>query len=355
MSQKKKILVFVGVVAAFALTGAARALALAAPPASVSSFPHHYNTPYWKIFYYKENDTARASLFQNWKYIDLLAPQAYAINPEGKLEGSIDPLILDFTRTHGIRMLPLVTNKSFGRAAYQAVLDDPAKQNSAIGAMVTEAKAKGYFGWQIDFEGMDLSYRQKFSNFVKNFSEEMRRNGLESSVAVIAQISEKPSDYPRNLWQKLIGVYDYKSLGESADFVSIMSYDDPNSKGPIAGYTWLSKVLSYSLSVIPAGKISLGIPLYYWRRNATNQKLVAIGGFPQMKNFIRKYRVSYGYSEAEQESYIAYWSGGTKYVIWYEDTKGMEAKISLIKKHKLAGFSAWVLGLEVPGIYKALR
>ncbi len=334
------------------------ALAMVAVPAvaGANSSPYQrLSTSYQKIFYYKENGTSRASLFKNWKYIDVLAPQAYAINSEGKLEGSIGSLTLNFARTHGIKMMPLVTNKAFGKEAFQAVLDDSVKQSSAIAALASEAKAKGYWGWQIDFEGMDSSYRDKFSAFVKNFSDAMRENGLKSSVATVAEVSENPNDYPRNLWQRLIGVYDYKSLGQSADFVSIMSYDDPNSSGPISGYPWLSKVLDYSRSVIPAEKISLGIPLYYWRWNTASDKLMAAGGFSQLKNFIKKYKVYFGYSSSEQESYISYWSGGTKYMIWYEDTEGMAAKIALIKKFKLAGFSAWVLGLEVPGVYKAIK
>ena len=309
---------------------------------------------YLKIFYYKDNAIARASLFKNAKSIDVLAPQAYALNGDGILEGNIDPAVLDFTKKNNIKMMPLVTNKSFGQAGIGAILDDVSKQNAAIKMLIDEAKNKGYWGWQIDFEGMNLSYRDKFSAFIKNFGEQMKNNGLVSSVAVVSEVSEVPSDYPRNLWSRLIGVYDYKAIGESVDFVSLMSYDDPNSVGPISGYSWLARVLRYSMSVIPPEKISLGIPLYYWRWNQNTKKLVAIGGFNQMKNFIRKYRVYFGYSPEEQESFIAYSSGGVKYIIWYEDTKGMAAKIDLIKKYKLNGFSAWVLGLEAPGIYKAI-
>jgi spore germination protein YaaH len=67
----------------------------------------------------------------------------------------------------------------------------------------------------------------------------LQKNNLKLSVAVIAQVSENPDDYPNNLWQRIIGVYDYSRLSFSSDFISIMSYDDPNSIGPVAGYAWL--------------------------------------------------------------------------------------------------------------------
>ena len=49
--------------------------------------------------------------------------------------------------------------------------------------------------------------------------------GLVSSVAVVAQVSENPSDYKAGLWDKVIGAYDYQALGASVDFVSLMSYE----------------------------------------------------------------------------------------------------------------------------------
>ena len=351
--NKLLLIIFCGLIAFTGNIALAGNPGVVPAPAPVS-VPSQKDNSYLRIFYYKDGETARTSLFKNAKSIDVLAPQAYALDGNGILEGSIDPTILNFAKENGIKMMPLVTNKSFGQAGIQSILNDPIKQNAAIKMLVDEGKSKGYWGWQIDFEGMDLSYRDKFSAFVKNFGEQMKNNGLESSVAVVAEVSEVPSDYPRNLWSRLIGVYDYKALGTSVDFISLMSYDDPNSSGPISGYPWLEKVLNYSMSVVPPEKLSLGVPLYYWRWNLNSKKLVAIGGFSQLKNFIHNYHVSFGYSFVQQESYITYTSGGVKYIIWYEDTQGMAAKIALIKKYKLAGFSAWVLGLEVPGIYKVL-
>ena len=73
-------------------------------------------------------------------------------------------------------------------------------------------------------------------------------------MAVIAQISENPADYPKDLWRRIIGVSDYKRLAENSDFISLMSYDDPNSLGPVAGKIWLEKIISHSLTLIPKEK-----------------------------------------------------------------------------------------------------
>jgi len=250
--------------------------------------------------------------------------------------------------------MPLVTNGKFSEAEYKAILNDTSIQDKAINVLVTEAKNFGYLGWQIDFEEMDFSYRDKFSAFVKKAYNIMKQNNLIFSVAVIAKISDNPVDYPNDLWQKTIGVYDYETLSANSDFISLMSYDDPNSIGPVVEYSWLQRVLSYSLKFIPADKLSLGIPLYYWHWNDTTGEKIGAGGREGIYNAFSKHYVTAHYSTKEEAPYLSYWSHANKYIIWYENARSVKKKISLIKKFKLHGFSAWALGLELPSIYGSI-
>lgn len=83
------------------------------------------------------------------------------------------------------------------------------------------------------------------------------------SVAVIARTSENPTDLPEGSWDYYAGVYDYKRIGAAADFISLMSYDDPYSTGPVANIEWFKKTVTYA-QLIPAKKLSVGIPVYGW-------------------------------------------------------------------------------------------
>ena len=143
--------------------------------------------------------------------------------------------------------MPLVVNKGFSSSGVDTFLNDTNAQQQAISALVTEAQTQGYEGYQLDFEQIDASDRFKYDAFVKSFGVAMEAAGLVSSVAVIAQISQDSADYPKNIWQSIVGAYDYPSLASSTDFISLMSYDDPFSKGPVTGYSWLKKVLAYRL------------------------------------------------------------------------------------------------------------
>jgi spore germination protein len=185
--------------------------------------------------------------------------------------------------------------------------------------------------------------------------EEFKKNNLILSIAVIAQVSEKPEDYENNLWQNLIGVYDYKTLAENSDFVSVMAYDDPESRGPVAEMSWLKRALEHSLKLIPASKLSLGIALYYWKWDDKTGKLVETGGRKGINNVLKKYKYVYHYSAKHEVPYLTYKVKGRPYTLWYENAKSVKKKFDLIKKYKLHGFSAWALGLELTNIYPQIR
>lgn len=320
---------------------------------SASAESKSYN--YLRIFYFRDGNLARESLFAHPDSIDILAPQSYSFNSSGKLAGSIKDNILNFAKKHEIKIMPLVTNGNFSQKIYQTILDDATKQDLAINSLIDEAKNKGYLGWQFDFEQIDMSYRNKYSAFVSKAYDILRKNNLILSVAVIAQVSGNPNDYPNDLWQKTIGVYDYSALAANSDFISIMSYDDPESTGPVVEYSWLKRVLDYSLKFIPNEKLSMGIPLYYWQWNAETGARVGIGGRQGIYNVFKKHKVSVNYDPEMEAAFLTYYHRSKQYTIWYENAQSLAKKLELIAQNKLHGFSAWALGLELPSIYKAIK
>ncbi|MDO8523372.1 MAG: glycosyl hydrolase family 18 protein [bacterium] len=310
---------------------------------------------YLRIFYYRNGTTARAAFLKNYKSVDVLAPQSYSLDENGVLKGSVNNTILAFALKNKIKVMPLVTNGVFDRKDGQSILDDMSKKNTAIHDMILEAKKFGYWGWQIDFEQIDVSYRNKFSAFIQKMGRVFKNSGLALSVAVAAQTSQIAADYPDGTWQNMVGVYDYSALAKNADFLTIMSYDDPNSKGPVASLPWTKQVLDYTLQFVSPEKISLGLGLYYWKWNDTKEKLVEIGGYAGMNNVFNKYNYIIGYNKEHEAPFVKYTIKKTPYTLWYENAKSVGKKLDLIKQYGLAGFSAWALGLEVPGIHTIIN
>ncbi len=342
MKLRALLLVFILVSAGFALP----AHATAPTP------PYHYE----RLFYYREGPLAKASFFAHASSIDIFAPQSYKINDDGTLSGTVSQDLLDFAKANQVKVMPLVTNGGFSRAASKAFLGDAKKEQTAINAMLAEARDRGYAGWQFDFEQMDATDKNAYSAFILKAATAFRTQGLVTSVAVISKISDNPKDYKDGLWDNLIGVYDYTALGAAADFISIMSYDAPDSKGPIAPFPWYQSVFTYALAHIPNNKISLGIPTYYWKWNDATQKLTGIGGIEGIENVFATRKVTVTYDTVAESPALHYVdSTGVLSTLWYENARSVAAKVALVTQNHLHGVSFWMLGLELPSIYSSIK
>ncbi len=309
-----------------------------------------------RIFYYRPSIKAFTSLALHPGSLDVLAPQTYGVNADGELSGSIDPQVMAVTLKNQIKVMPLVVNSGFSQSAIHTILDNPAVQDKIIAALIAEGKKNGYWGWQFDFEQMTSDYRDRYSAFIARAYPQFKQNNLILSVAVISKISDNPADYPKDLWNRVIGVYDYAALASSSDFISLMSYDQPQSAGPVAGLSWVEQVVTYSLRFIPAKKLSLGIPFYYWKWDDVTGKLVGIGGYQGIRPILDDgLYLRHGWSEPFATSWVEYIKEGKKYTTWYEDGQSFVEKLKLAQRYGLVGFSAWVLGLEDPAIHRALK
>ncbi|MCX6713074.1 MAG: glycosyl hydrolase family 18 protein [Candidatus Vogelbacteria bacterium] len=309
-----------------------------------------------KIFYYTEGIKSFASFQKNAKNIEVVAPQVYSVDETGELTGGLSAEFLIIARTNRVKIMPLLVNSQFSQDTLHQILDNPTVQDKIITQMIVEAKEFDFIGWQFDFEQMTDEYRDKYSAFARRAYPKFKEAGLQFSVAVIAQYSLNPSDYPRNLWHRVIGAYDYRELGKNSDFLSIMSYDEVDSAGPVASLPWVKKVIRFAIGQVPAHKLSLGVPFYFWKWDQKTGKVVDIGGYGRIAELTNgNQAVKWGWDPELQVPFVDYFNSRKKYRAWYENAKSFSRKVDLASLYNLHGFSAWTLGLEDPGIYQYLR
>lgn len=324
----------------------------ASPLYAAPQAPAHYT----RLFYYTDTPEHKKDFFAHASSVDIFAPQTYSLYKDGSLGSTITPDLISFAKSKGIKIMPLVTNGAFNASTTVSILDDPLKRSTAISSLIVEAQNRGYIGWQFDFEQIPVAYKDDYSNFIRDAAAEFHAARLQISVAVVAKVSDNPSDYKGKLWTNLIGAYDYDALASTTDFISIMSYDDPESTGPVVEFPWLLRVVAYARAHIPPQKISLGIPLYYWKWNDYTGKLIGIGGYEQLAKLFKKYpSAPYYYDPTYEAPSVYYKENGVPYTVWYENARSVAAKVALIKKYNLQGASFWALGLENPSIYQSIR
>jgi spore germination protein YaaH len=309
-----------------------------------------------RIFYYSTLKSNVADFTAHTKGIDIIAPQTYEVTAALTALGTVPEDLAQVAQANGVKIMPLIANHNFSQIVIHNFLTSSTAENTMIAFLVSEAQAKGYIGWQFDFEHMASNDRDSFSAFVEKASVALHARGLILSIAVVARAPGKSSADPSSSFYKnWSGAYDYARLGSAADFLSLMAYDDPNSTGPSAPLPFVKSTLENILASVPPSKISLGIPLFYWGWSISPLKNINAGGTYAM---LDDRRAKYPYFEGLNASYGVPWFiysiAKKSYVIWFENAQSFSLKAALVNIYHLRGFSAWVLGSEDPAIWNIL-
>jgi len=295
-----------------------------------------------------------ASVNQNWEKIDILAPQMHTVSftkNSAKIVGGFGPQLKKTIKDHNLKVMPLVANAGFSQSLMHKLLTSNFEQDRVITGLVYLAKRDKYIGWQFDFENISYLDKDLYSAFVEKTYKSFKKNNLILSVAVISRTTDYEDTKAFKNWG---GVYDYKRLSQSADFLSLMAYDDPNSLGPVASIDFANKALDYVKDKVPANKLSLGVPLYYWKWNADTNTKIGSGLFKNVSAIISGFQHTLDFNENLGVSCLSYAYNNKNYKVWFEDQKSFEVKLNIIKNNNLRGFSAWLIGGEDPAIWNIL-
>ncbi len=310
-----------------------------------------------KLFYFFNNVYGFEYFKKNASAIDTIAPQVYTVDYDLKVKKPTNSQtkILKEAKKKKVDTVPLIVNADFSKILMSDILLSEDAQDEIIEYMIKEADKYDFKGWQFDFENLNHLDRDMYTAFVAKTYKELKKHDLEFSVAVIPR--NKPYD-PLSTNQDWSSGYDFKAIAENSDFVSLMSYDDPYSIGPVASLPFKQKILDYMLTQMPAEKISLGIPLYCWKwDNSINMKVgatthkLANEAYSKGKDKSKRYDKTLG---AEALTYTDK-KFKTQYTIWCESEESIEAKMDLIEDYGLRGFSAWAIGQEPAWLWKTIK
>lgn len=309
-----------------------------------------------RIFYYSTLKSTAADFVAHAADIDIIAPQTYEVTAALTASGTVPADLASAAKASHVKVMPLIANHGFSQPLIHALLASTTAQNSLIASLASLARANGYVGWQFDFEHIAASDRDAYSAFVAKAAAALHADGLILSVAVVARAPGQSSDDPTSdFYKNWSGAYDYAPLASAADFLSFMAYDDPDSTGPSAPLSFVASALSNVLSSVPASKISLGIPLYYWGWSTVPAARITSGGtYSAAMAREDSYPSLSGFNAAYGAPWLIYRIGQKIYMIWYENEQSFAEKAALVNAYHLRGFSAWVLGSEDPGIWSAL-
>ncbi|WP_274362816.1 glycosyl hydrolase family 18 protein [Paenibacillus thermotolerans] len=305
--------------------------------------------------YYSGDRASYESLAANGSYMNDISVKTFTVDSLGNVHGSTPADAVSYARSNGIGAFAAVTNEyneAFDPNIAHSILVDTVLRQKVIDQLVTMAVKNGYSGINLDFENMFAADRGLYSRFVKELTDALHAKGLKLIVSVMA----KTADCADCEWS---GTIDYASLGQHADYVQIMTYEQHGAwgaPGPVAGADWVESVLKYATSLIPAGKILIGLPAYGYDWNVTTGTGHKPVAWKYMPKLLAAVNAVPKWDAASQSPYFSYTAGdGAEHTVWYENAKSIAAKTALVNKYAIAGAAAWCLRLEDAGFWQAVR
>lgn len=306
--------------------------------------------------------------------ISVIAPQVFTMDEQGFVEGEVPSPVLDIARRHHVAVMPLVTNRHFNQPLMHTVLDSPVARARAIRYLLYYALRDGYIGFQFDYENIHYTYRDKFTTFFQEAARCFHRHGLLLSAAVVGKYSDEPDAPAPGGYENWSGVYDYRALGRSADFLSVMAYPQHagfSDPGPLAGVPWVRQIADFSTGKLARRKVSLGIPLYGVEWDAVipplptsvNQTQTSASASAKKWNvhstaysdiLARLPAESPSWDTDNQAHHFVLNRNGSLTEIWYEDADSLRPKLELASRERFIGVSGWVLGREDPRLWSLL-
>lgn len=318
-----------------------------------------------KLFYVIDNEKCFESFKANIGSIDIVGPQAYKFDANGILWGGVDKRVLDLSSQHHVRVMPLLVNAGFDQPAFHTLLTDSSARMRAIASMIRICRENQYFGLQFDFENIHIRDRDLYTDFYRQAAKALHAAGFAISIAVVPRVSENPgpTEYHKWIYEYWRGAYDYKALGEIGDFISLMTYDQHTHRttpGPVAGLRWMEAVIRFVLPVVPAAKISLGIPFYSYRwQPAYQNNQPHVWGrsldYQEARGLADRFGGQWQWDSQDKVSFTYYLNDYINEFLFLEDARSFEAKYELVKKYGFRGISVWRLGHEDPGVWDQLR
>ena len=306
------------------------------------------------LAYETQDDVSSRALKARHGYFNQLAIDCYSVDSQGKIIGSAPTGDLDFARSQKMAIFATMSNfadKDFdGDLAHGIITSGPATQTFLEDALKILA-AERYVGLNLDFESIRSEDRVAFTTFVESISKAMRHAGFLTVISVPAEHKDDPADS----WT---GAFDLKALGSSADLLQVMTYDEngPWGKpGPVAGLDWVEAAIRYTVSVVPARKISLGLPAFAYDWDLSDHLRNRQLDWTEVLPIREKVGGVIHWDAASSSPNFTYTQKGHRHVVWYESEESIGLKARLVATYQLAGISVWALGQENEAFWQAMH
>jgi len=318
--------------------------------------------------YYTGDERSFEAVQDFAEYLTIVSADVYAVEFDGTIVGEDEFGVAAFCKTRGIEVYACVSNYNGdpdvdGFDASLAHATIVTHREAVIAGLLELAEDGGYDGVNVDFENLATSRdieddRAAFTAFIHELAARLHALGLKLAISVPGKTQDSIDDdwsYP----------FDYAALGEDADLLQLMTYDQHgpwSDPGPVSGADWVESCVAYAVSLVDPAKLLIGLPAYgydwdltdsdpaSWTYSATSFSWsgVAASGVAAsgIAALLARPGAIAGWDTASQSPFVTYTERGHWHEAWFENAASLQAKTGLIAEYGLAGLSMWSLGQE---------
>ena len=287
--------------------------------------------------------------------VNVVSPSFFYLDKDGKLNenvGNSGLAYIEWAHSNGYKVWPMISNADAGIKVTSTILNSYTKRQELIQDIVEMCVKYEIDGVNIDFENIYEADKDKYSRFIIELVPRMQEMGLVTSVDVTA-----PDGDPN--WSLC---YDRNVLGDVADYLVFMAYDQYGSSsakaGTTAGYNWvetsLKKIIEYD--EVDTEKIILGMPLFtrIWTIKQDGTVSSNVVNMVDINKSIPA-GVEKQWDDTLKQYYIEYKSGTSTKKMWIEDGTSIAAKVSLVTQYNLGGTACWEKDRETSNVWTIIR
>lgn len=314
------------------------------------------------------NATANGALLtnlKNTKGLTTIAPTWFSLSDtEGNISSLADADYVKQAHQSGLEVWAVLRDFHGGINSYDEtyeVLSYTSKRQKVIDQVISEAKASGVDGINLDFELVSSKCGVDYIQFVRELSAQCRQNQLVFSID-----NYVPQPYNQH--------YDLEEQGAVADYVIIMGYDEHTDgsyeAGSVASLSYLQDGIENALLSVSSDKLIAGVPFFtrLWKETPkTDEELTEEAGteaanYPnkisskalgmdEAVEAVKEAGTTTQWDDTTEQNYAEWTSGSDTYKIWLEDTQSLEEKLKVIQQNDLAGVAEWSLGKENSSVW----
>ncbi len=309
---------------------------------------HKINMGFHNIGGVAGNDTLLAYV-EKTKSLNVICPTWFAvIDNDGNISNIASASYVNSAHNMGLEVWALVDNFTGGDGfTTSEVLSHASSRANFISNVVSQTKAVGADGINLDFETVASEDGQSFVELVRELSIACREEGLVFSIDNYVPMNF--NDY-----------YDLEEQGIVADYCVIMGYDEHYAgsaeTGSVASLSYVENGIINTLKEVDASKVINAVPFYTRIWHTSNGKISSEAvSMKVATEYIANHSIAMEWDAEAGQNYGEFTSSdGTLNQIWMEDALSISQKIDSMKAHGIAGIAQWSLGMETSDVWDVI-